>query len=149
MNVFVFSSSNLTNIWAGIGARRWAVSQAQGENPSIKTKAKNMPVGSLGLFYCVETQSLTTPFLVRSQPEENQIVKNIWPEPWLLPFGILPLGSPHHQLKKDELGKKLPSLKHGNQRWDQLFHIQPLTVFAPSVLSEADWAVVVSELAEV
>lgn len=147
MHVFVFSSNSLTNIWAGIGARRWAVSKAQGENPSIRTKARNFPIGALGLIYCVQTRSVTTPFLVRTKPDEEAIVEDIWPEPWLLPFSILPLGSPLHQIKKDDLGTKLPSLINGQKRWDQLLHVQPLTVFAPSELSDNDWSVLVSELA--
>ena len=60
MELFVFSSKNLTNIWAGIGARKWAVSQDQAANTGVTTKAKALRVGSLGILYCVETQSLTS-----------------------------------------------------------------------------------------
>lgn len=66
MELFVFSSKTLTNIWAGIGARKWAVSLDQAANPGIATKAKALRIGSIGILYCVETQSLTTPFIVAS-----------------------------------------------------------------------------------
>jgi hypothetical protein len=102
MDIFVFSSKNLTNIWAGIGARKWAVSKELAENPATVTKAKSLRIGSLGLLYCSETQSFTAPFLVSSAPEVNVSVSNIWPEEWWLPFSIFPLGSPNKQMSKDE-----------------------------------------------
>ncbi len=145
MHIYVFSSKNLTNIWAGIGACRWAVSQKQGNNPSIQTKAKHLPVGGLGLIYCVDTGSFTTPFLVTSKPDPNSVISDIWPERWRLPFSMLPLGSPTRQLHKGRLVSLLPSLK-GGKRWDRLLHVQPTTVFVPSVLSDEDWSVFVSEL---
>jgi len=147
MHIFVFSSSNLTNTWAGIGARRWAVSRRQGNNPSIRSKASKLPIGGLGLFYCVETKSFTTPFLIRTKPQADVVVEDVWPEPWALPFGILPLGSPERRMKKHELAERLPSLSDGGRHWTQLLHVEPPTVFAPSQISEEDWAVLVSELA--
>ncbi len=58
---------------------------------------------------------------------------------------MLPLGSPTRQLHKDRLVRLLPSLK-GSKRWDQLLPVSPVTVFAPSKLSDEDWSVFVSEL---
>lgn len=147
MHVYVFSSKNLTNIWAGIGARRWAVSHAQGTNASIQTKAKNLPVGALGIVYCVDTQSFTTPFVVTSKPDLTATVRNIWPEPWTLPFNIFPLGSPRRQVHKDNLATLLPSL-NGGGHWDQLLHVAPVTVFAPSQLTDDDWAALAGQLVE-
>ena len=145
MHIYVFSSKNLTNIWAGIGAHKWAVSKVQGDNQSIRTKAKNLPIGSLGLLYCVDSQSFTTPFLITSKPGAAQKVENIWPEMWVLPFSISPLGTPKHQLHKDKLATLLPSLNSGKQ-WSHVLHVQPLTVFAPSEISDDDWAALVSVL---
>jgi hypothetical protein len=147
MDLYVFSSKNLTNIWAGIGAKMWAVSDAQASNAAIRTKAQKLPIGTLGLFYCVEVQSLTTPFLIRTKPDEAKTITNVWPEAWQLPFAIAPLGSPILQVHKDRLGSVLPSLQSGSRNWDNLFHIQPVTVFAPSTISDNDWAVLVTELA--
>jgi hypothetical protein len=147
VNIYVFSSTNLTNIWAGIGARRWGVSAQQAAMPSATTKAQAMPIGSLGLLYCVETQSFTTPFLVRSQPQPGVTVTNIWPEPWQLPFDIVPLGSPDRQIHKDDVTRQLPTITGGGGPWHHLLHIQPATVFSPSVLSDADWTVFIQALA--
>jgi hypothetical protein len=53
--LFVFSSKNLTNIWAGIGDRRWAVSQrADAQMKGLRTKTRAMTVGSIGVLYCSE-----------------------------------------------------------------------------------------------
>jgi hypothetical protein len=147
MNVYVFSSSNLTNIWAGIGARLWGVSAQQASMAATPTKAASMPVGALGLLYCVETQSFTTPFLVRTQPQQGTTISHVWPEPWQLPFGIVPLGSPNRQLHKDAVTRQLPTIVNGGGPWHHLLHIQPTTVFVPSVLSDADWTEFIQALA--
>ncbi len=60
-----------------------------------------MKIGSLGILYCKETQSLTTPFIVYSNTDPKIEVSNIWPETWTLAFRIFPLGSPTLQLHKD------------------------------------------------
>ena len=104
MDIFVFASKNLTNIWAGIGARLWAVSHRGDAVMELgrKTKSQNMRIGSFGILYCNETHALTTPFIVYSKPDLHLTVENVWPEKWVLPFRIFPLGSPKWQLDKDE-----------------------------------------------
>ena len=64
MEIFVFASKNITNIWAGVGAHLWAVSQTRDATTAQgrKTKARRMKVGSFGIVYCNEMQALTTPF---------------------------------------------------------------------------------------
>ncbi len=145
MDIFVFSSENLTNIWAGVGARTWAVAPKQAKSAQIQGKAKKLAVGSLGLFYCVESKCLTTPFMVTSKPQVGEIVSHIWSGQWGLPFGIVPLGSPHKTLRVSSLASKLPSLSSG-QGWASLFHVAPATVFAASKLTPEDWAAIVGEL---
>lgn len=71
MNIYIFSSNTLTNIWAGIGANLWAVHKY--ERLEFKSRAPKIPIGSLGLLYCVETQSFTTPFIIKSTPEDKLI----------------------------------------------------------------------------
>jgi hypothetical protein len=47
MNLYVFSCNTITNIWAGIGARRWAVSRDQAANiPGLYGKARSVPIGA-------------------------------------------------------------------------------------------------------
>jgi hypothetical protein len=52
LELFLFTSKNVTNIWSGIGAGLWAVSETDMEVRI--TKSKRMRVGSLGLLYCSE-----------------------------------------------------------------------------------------------
>lgn len=115
--------------------------------PASVTKAAAMPVGALGLLYCVATQSFTTPFLVRTPPVAGVPVPNIWPEVWHLGFGIVPLGSPDRQWHKDGVSANLPTIVNGGGPWHHLLHIQPTTVFAPSVISDEDWSAFVATLA--
>jgi len=44
MQVYIFSSNSLTNIWAGIGARMWAVSETQANNLALAGRAQNLPL---------------------------------------------------------------------------------------------------------
>jgi hypothetical protein len=137
VEVFVFSVANLTNVWAGVGARMWAVSPEQASNASIQGKARKFQVGSLGLFYCVATKSFTTPFLVTSAPRFGETIADVWPESWELPFGIAPLGSPRKQVPVSSLASKLSGLA-GGKSWTSLFTFQPITVFAASQLLSED-----------
>jgi hypothetical protein len=145
--VFVFTSSTLTNIWAGLGSRKWAVSAQQAGNASIRTKARRLPVGQLGLFYCTQTKSLTASFVIATAPDMASEVSHIWPETWALPFGIVPLGTPEKQIHTKDLAV-LPSVRDGTP-WHKLLHFQPTTVFAPSQLSVEDWSVLASRLLEI
>lgn len=150
MDIFVFSSKNLTNIWAGIGAKTWAVSDTgdQSTFQSRKTKSKNMKVGSFGILYCNQTHSLTTPFIVYSAPDPDITVSEIWKENWVLPFKIFPLGSPERQLSSDEAKKILPIFqKSGTNNFSKIFYVQAVTVFSPTVIDPEDWEILMSRLA--
>jgi hypothetical protein len=151
MSIFVFASSNLTNIWAGIGAGLWAVSKSEyaATNKGRVTKARNMEIGSFGILYCVETQSLTTPFVVFSSPDPEAVEAHVWPEEWVLPFKIHPLGTPRKQLNKDQAMKVLPTLvASGETNFGHVVNIQPITVFSASRLTELDWEVLIRHLAD-
>jgi hypothetical protein len=149
MNLYIFGSVNLTNIWAGIGARRWAISVQQAENVSgAVRKAADMQIGSLGIIYCSETQVFTTPFLVASKPDPAVTISDIWPEPWTLPFRVLPLGTPRKQLHKDHIKSTLPSLRHSTRQWNRLLLVTPTTVFVPSQIEPADWEALMIHLAD-
>lgn len=153
IKLYVFSSSTLTNIWAGVGARLWAVSQRdESQMKGLITKAKDMTVGSLGVFYCTEVQSLTTPFLVYSQPHSTELVTNVWPQTdrWVLPFRIQPSGTPRRQLHKDQALDLLPTLKaNGKSNITHALPISATTVFSPANLTSEDWAILLQQLAEI
>ena len=146
MDLFVFSSKNLTNIWAGVGARRWAVSSDQAEMPGARTKARALHIGSLGILYRVETQSLTTPFVVSSQPDPSATVRDIWPEEWHLPFGIYPLGSPYRQLEKADIAQ-LPIVVASDRQWNNVIRTHGQFVFQPTAIGADDWEILFARLA--
>ena len=149
MKLFVFSSINLTNIWAGIGAELWAVSIRQKSGVwGIRTRSQQMQIGSIGLLYCSDTKTLTTPFIVYSSPDLEKEISNVWPEIWVLPFRIHALGNPNKQLHKDEAKKILPTFER--KRIRNISHelkLAPTTVFVPSDISEEDWKVIIEQLA--
>lgn len=145
MDLFVFSSTTLTNIWAGVGARMWAVSPEQASNRGIVTKAANLRIGSLGVLYCVETKTLTVPFLVTSTPDPQATIQNVWPEPWRLPFGILPVGSPHKQMSKGQIAL-LPAVVTSGRKWNTVIRTQGQFAFQACRVGPADWEQIVRQL---
>jgi hypothetical protein len=148
MDLFCFASKNLTNIWAGIGARMWAVAETSPSDKKARiTKAKRMKVGSLGLLYCNETHSFTTPFLVYSLPDPERIVTDVWPERWCLPFHIHPLGSPVRQVHKDTAMLEWPVLKKSTAgSVSAAMNITGTTVFVPKEISPDDWSLILNSL---
>lgn len=127
----------------------WAVSESQATDLSIVGKARKLPVGAFGIFWCTETQSFTVPFVIRSPPDTNRTVSNVWPESWRLPFQIVPLGGPHRQLSKHDLKSRLPGLRTSGRDWTHVFHIQPTRVFAASEIDDGDWHLLFEALADV
>ena len=150
MEIFPFSSTNKTNIWADIGAGLWVVSRAT--DPVHRgriTKSRSMHIGSLGILYWVETQSLTTPFVVLSIPDAEAVVRDVWPEEWVLPFKIRPLGTPYRQMHKDEVMHLLPTaVESGSNNISNIINITPPAALAASRLTDQDWALLVERLAD-
>ena len=149
MNLFVFSSNNLTNIWAGIGAQLWAVSKPSARTVQARISAsKKMTVGSVGVLYCKETKAFTTPFIVYSKPDIELEVTDVWPEPWILPFRIKTLGTPKKSMWISEM-KKLPIFsKSARSNISHVFYIQGLLAFTPSKISELDWQIILESLVD-
>ncbi len=119
MNLFCFASRNLENIRRGIVARRWAVSTASDStNRGRRTKAaRYFSPGDRGLLYCEQTHSFTTPFIVESKADPDIVVKHVWPEPWVLPFSITPLGDLEKQLPGDAARTRWPLLAWARRRY--------------------------------
>lgn len=149
LELFLFTSRNLTNIWASIGARLWAVSETSPIDMRTRiTKSKRMKIGSLGLLYCSENQSFTTPFLVYSQPDTEKIITDIWPERWRLPFHIHPLGDPTRLIHKDEAKMEWPVLKDSaSNNITASLNITGTTVFVPSEIGTEDRELILKRLA--
>jgi len=146
IDVFCFTSSNLTNIWAGIGASLWAVSEVGAkEMETRKTKSLEMPIGSYGLLYCSANHSFTTPFKVTSEVQWQDI-RGVWPETWWLPFGIKPLGTPKYQLTTNEM-KALVDVMKGKHSITDVFFIGGTCAFVSSKIPDEDWQLILEELA--
>ena len=151
MNIYGFASDSLTNIWAGIGSGQWAVGKSS--DPTFSkgriTKAAKMPVGSFGILYCNETNSYTTPFVVYSRPDPKRTISNIWAEPWVLPFGIKPLGNPTLSMSIEQARELLPSMQEEGRDDPRkhLITVQGNFAFQASHISESDWTVLIEKLA--
>jgi hypothetical protein len=107
-----------------------------------------MKVGSLGLLYCNEAHSFTTPFLVYSEPDLEKSVSDIWPERWRLPFRIFPFGNPTRQVHMGEAKANWSILKSSPaSSVTAAMNITGTTVFVPVDVSADDWASIVAQLA--
>lgn len=147
MKLYSFASENLTNIWAGIGAGMWAVGESDNAT-FVKgriTKASRMPIGAFGILYCNETGSLTVPFVVYSKADPDRTETQVWSKAWVLPFAIKPLGNPRRQMTRERAKKTLPSL--GDKSFEKLFLVQGQFAFQATEVTDADWALLVRELA--
>ncbi|MGV2496249.1 hypothetical protein [Pelagerythrobacter aerophilus] len=152
MDIYVFASSTLTNIWAGVGAQTWAVAPSDAGSPQEKgriTKASKMPVGAQGILYSSADRTLTVPFIVRSKPDPDQEITHIWPERWVLPFRIAPLGSPHKRMSIEDAKDLLPAFKVSPQpAFNHVFRVRADFAFQTSQIGLEDWTRLIEELAE-
>ena len=150
MNLYAFSSNNLTNIWAGIGAQMWAVSKPSKQTMKQRvTTSQKMPIGAAGVLYCKETKSFSTPFIVYSLPDPNKEIRDVWPEPWVLPFSIKPLGTPRKLLSVGKAKSLLPSVvRSGKSNISHVLFIHGQMAFIPSPVTESDWEVLIEHLAD-
>jgi hypothetical protein len=152
MKLFCFASRNLENIRRGVRAGRWAVATVS--DVSMKgriTKArKNLEPGDRGLLYCNPTHSFTSPFIVTSKADPTAVVADIWPEPWVLPFWIRPLGEPDKQLHMDEARARWPLLQRRMPPYTSVsaaLNFTGSTVFVPVEITKEDWQIILSDLA--
>jgi hypothetical protein len=146
-DVYCFTSNNQTNLWAGYGAKMWAVSDCDRTQMEVrKTKSMNFPVGGFGLIYCSDGKFLTMPFKLRTDVEWRMEDK-IWPEPWAMPFGIEPLGSPRFRLPTADAKKVLDCFKGKNSLTD-VFFVGGACNFTPSRIPDDDWELILEELAQ-
>lgn len=148
VDVFVFSSSSITNIWAGFGAATWAVSIGNDEanNKGKVTKSQKMKVGSFGILYCEPWKSFTVPFVTSSKPDANAYESEIWEGTWMLPFNFKPLGTPRRRLEGSEVLKLAGAKSRGLSNFGHYLKVQGNLVFNPSKIEADDWQEIVSRL---
>ena len=152
MELFCFASRNVDNIWRGVRANRWAVATVSGPQMRSRiTKAQRyLAPGCRGLLYCNPWHSFTTPFIVTSKADPHAVVVDIWPEPWVLPFSIQPLGDPRRQVHMRDAWEHWPVLKSRRLRYASVsaaMNITGTTVFVPVDITEDDWNIILSDLA--
>jgi hypothetical protein len=146
MQVYCFSCKNQTNLWAGFGAKTWAVSDCDPKQMETrKTKSLDFEVGAMGLLYCSNPQFFTILFKVASEVEWRMEDK-IWPEPWAMPFRIEPLGSPRYRLTIADAYKLLDCLK-GKSLTD-IFFLGGTCNFTASHIPDDDWNIILEDLAQ-
>ncbi len=152
--LFTFASRNIENIQRGVEAKLWAVATVSDTAmKSRQTKARrNLIVGSKGLLYCNPRHSFTVPFLVTTPPDLEAVVTDVWPEAWVLPFGIEPLGNFSRSVSKEEAQARWPFLAHrmsfdGYNSVSAAMNFTGTTVFVPLEITEQDWELILSDLA--
>jgi len=156
MDLFCFASKNAENIRRGIQHQLRAVATLlnQQSMAARRTKARRyFRPGALGLLYCNPTHSFTTPFIVVSQADPDEVVTDIWPEPWCLPFEIETLGDLSKQLRAEEAKERWPVLRqrlaanNGRGGVSAAVNITGTTVFVPVPIIEEDWGIIRGDLA--
>jgi hypothetical protein len=149
MDLYVFSSRTVTNVWAALGARMWAISKAAASSKGPRARAARFPIGSIGVLYVSgkKNEFLTTPFVVCTRPQPSQEVGDVWPESWACPFQIHPLGTPRRRLPIREAIDLLPVLRGHGQDWHHVLRVGPVEVFSPAVITAEDWGLLLDRLA--
>ena len=153
MKLFCFASKNLDNIWLGVEHKKWAVATVSHSAMQTRyTKARNNIIpGVHGLLYSNPHHSFTVPFIVTSTADPNAVVKDIWPEGWVLPFSIRPLGDPRKMVSQEQAMAHWPILikrqEDGIKSVSAAINLTGTTVFTPSDITERDWQIILEELA--
>ncbi|WP_202323271.1 hypothetical protein [Mesorhizobium sp. 113-3-9] len=144
VDVFVFSSDSITNIWAGYGARTWAVRAGDSAGTKAKiTKSSRFVPGSFGLLYCKPWKAFTVPFVSTTAPDTQRVEKEIWHDDWILPFAFAPLSSPKDSL----IGNDLYDLLEGvGSNYSNYLSVQGNFDFQPSSILRKDWELIIRKL---
>lgn len=92
------------------------------------------------------------PFIASSTADPQIVVRDIWPDHWVLPFSIRPLGDPRRQVKMDDAMARWPILIRKQEEQDiksvtAALNITGATVFSPTDITEEDWEIILADLA--
>lgn len=154
MKLFCFASRNLENVWLGVRHRKWAVATVSHSAMKTRcTKARNNIIpGVHGLLYCNPLHAFTVPFVAASTADLDTVVKDIWPEGWVLPFSIRPLGDPRRTVSQEQAMAHWPILikrqeERGIKSVSAALNITGATVFTPTEITRRDWQMILDELA--
>ncbi|MEH7026578.1 hypothetical protein [Bacillus wiedmannii] len=146
MEIYIFPSYNITNAWAAVGGKKWAVKPSENEstNKGYKTKSQKMLIGSFGMLYNSEQKEFTIPFVVKSKARD--IIENeIWNGEFILPFEIIPLGDPSKRITKEELERILTD--HNDIKGLSIFgKLSPSLSFNSNTIKKEVWNDVLERL---
>jgi hypothetical protein len=153
MDLFCFASRNEENILRGYRAKKWAVATVANSQMQsrISKSRKYFHVGSKGLLYCAPTHTFTVPFTATSPADPHKVVTDVWPEPWVLPFSIEPLGSPSKRVHAESAKLRWPYLQrrpHLHGGVTAAMNATGVTVFVPVDISDEDWRLILGDLAD-
>jgi hypothetical protein len=149
LDLYVFPSATQKNIEIGIENRTWAIAKP----PSVRrqrqyeTKARKMPVGAHGIFYCKKW--FTAPFIVASPPNPCVTESSLWKGEFFLPFHIHPLSEGWPWMSTTDIRRSLPSLASVNGNWTERILVRPNLTFIPSKVTNRDWEILVQTLASI
>jgi hypothetical protein len=155
MRLFCFACRNIDNILKGYAARKWAVaSTSDRDQQRRRTNARrNVAVGDLGVLYCNPLHAFTVPFRFASIPDFNRVETAVWPEPWILPFDIEPLGPPHKYITAAEARERWSVVKRGFSRMkteqggiSAAMLLTGTTVFVPHQIDHTDWLEILTDI---
>jgi hypothetical protein len=86
------------------------------------------------------------PFQTVSQPiSADDVITNVWSEPWAMPFNILPLGPSFRWVGLDVAKSEWPTVRAFRNPTKAL-NLGGTTVFVPSKLTHEDWGKIVKGL---
>ena len=81
-----------------------------------------------------------SPVFATSAADPRAVIADIWPEPWVLPFSIEPLGDLSRQIKGDLAKELWPILKDcGVGGVTAAMNATGVTVFVPIQIADSDW----------
>jgi hypothetical protein len=152
MRLFCFASRSVENIRRGIEAKRWAVAKVTDTAMKARiTKAeRNLRPGDLGLLYCNPLHAFTVPFIVETRADPGAVITNVWPEPWVLPFDIAPLGDLRRSVEQNDAMGRWPIIQKRlapSGGVSAAMNITGTTVFVPVEIELADWRIILDDLA--
>jgi hypothetical protein len=140
VDLYVFPATSLREIQTAHDAGRWGIQASASRHASLTTRAKEIPIGAHGIFYCSASKSLTTPFRFTSAPDPDSTIADLWHDERSFPFGFEPLGSTQRQMGLDQARRLLDvSTTSTSTNSSNIFHLAPTRMFSPIEITDTDW----------
>lgn len=146
INIYCFTSKDIKNIWAAVGAQKWAITPNSEMYKQHKTKGEKMNVGSFGIFYSTEEKVFTTPFVVKSKINDNEET-DIWKGDFVFPFEIRTIGEPllNKRIHISEMQQILKKCED-DREWNRVFFPGGRFDFVKSEVSLDVWEEILKKL---